>query len=66
MKNELEQLMRQVRATITQLDRHTTRERSVMRALAHLWSAHDELEQLAQPPRASGAPALQSAGPAGD
>ena len=46
-REDLMKLIAAVRASITQLtESRTTEERTVTRALAHLWSAYDELELL--------------------
>ena len=45
---ELIVLMARVRASIESLAPRAADERALTRALAHLWSAHDELELLAR------------------
>ena len=50
MRNhDLKELLAAVRASIERLtDSRIGDERTLTRALAHLWSAHDELEMLAK------------------
>jgi hypothetical protein len=46
-QDDLTKLMAAVRASIARLtESRLTEERPITRALAHLWSAHDELELL--------------------
>ena len=48
-RQELLEMMAEVRASIARLaETAQTEERTVTRALAHLWSAYDELELLAR------------------
>lgn len=55
-RRDLLEMMAEVRASIARLTESAEAERTLTRALAHLWSAHDELELLARErlvPRAS-------------
>ncbi|HEX8953058.1 MAG TPA: hypothetical protein VF945_14485 [Polyangia bacterium] len=46
-RQDLHELMTALRASIARLaESRTADERTLTRALAHLWSAHDELELL--------------------
>ena len=56
-RGDLNELMNALRASIARLTNSgTTRDRALTRALAHLWSAHDELELLTQERLATRAP----------
>ena len=48
-RHEMQQLMTTLRASIARLTETRTDERALTRALAHLWSAIDELEMLGEP-----------------
>ena len=43
-RHDLQELMNLLRASIARLSESRTDDRALTRALAHLWSAHDELE----------------------
>lgn len=45
-RNDLYELMAALRASIARLTESRTEDRALTRALAHLWSAVDELEML--------------------
>jgi hypothetical protein len=47
-RHDLHQLMTALRASIARLTETRTEDRAMTRALAHLWSAVDELEMLSE------------------
>jgi hypothetical protein len=47
-RDELMELMARVRSSIASLTARASDDRALTRAMAHLWSAHDELELLSR------------------